>query len=195
MYAVPDLNSSELKPTGDHLEVSGVINPLAESVHDLELRFYFTANSPSGDAMIALKGNKESLWADCYYYGFFKELFRDFKTFQLKDKPLPLLVSAQKVLLTHSSDSILTELFNQGAFVMNSHANMVDSLQKTQPLPLDGYGSAYYQIKVGNRFHSVSINPTIAANNAHIEVLTRQARIYSLFLNLYRKSGLKIPSW
>lgn len=197
-YVIPAFEQIVLK--SNVWDFEGV-TPIEQSQNNLEIRFSLFAGV--GKAMIAIRGNKDSLWADCYYYTvsawlkpnptFPVELFTTRKGYQMS-------MVSKRIELTARADSIVASLVKNKIFTLKDEDVVLDSLTKNN-IPfknnswLDGSWGTDFIIKVNDQYRRFNIIPETDGQNPSMEVFAKRIRLYNLFYGLYKSSGLPHPLW
>ncbi len=197
-YTIPAFTENKLVKTNWDFEG---IPSIVQSPHPLEIRFSFSAGT--GSAMISVQGNSDSLWADCYFYPIAPGQTMDsrfkFRSFTRRNG-VTLSMVFTKIVLTPRTDAILTALIANEIFTARDEESMLDSLTKNA-IPfkkkdrLDGFGGTPFIVKLNSQFRSFTVAPEIDKQNPGMDVFLKRKRIFDLFHELYRSSGMPMPAW
>ena len=197
-YIIPDFEQTVLTTKDGDFEG---VTPIEQSQNNLEIRFsYFVA---AGKAMIAIRGDIDSLWADCYFYEFSSLQKRDPTSLSKQfttSRGYQMSMLTKRLDLTKGADSIVAILLENEIFTLDDENVVLDSLKKND-IPfkndhwLDGTWGTDFIIKANSQYRRFSIKPEIDRQNPSMEVFAKRIRLFNLFYGIYRSSRLPIPMW
>ena len=197
-YIIPAFEQMVLQTKNGDFEG---VTPIEQSKNNLEIRFSFFV--ATGKAMIAIRGDMDSLWADCYFYEFPSLQKRD-PTFSIEQfttsRGYQMSMVSKRLDLTNGTDSIVAILLENEIFTLDDENVVLDSLKKNN-IPfkndpwLDGSWGTDFIIKVNSQYRRFSIKPEIDSQNPSMEVFAKRIRLYNLFYGMYRSSRLPVPMW
>lgn len=197
-YIIPSFRENSL--TSKESIIDG-LSPIEQSPNNLEIRFNYSAGL--GSSMIVLRGDKLSLWADCYYYtipSLWKPAVALPVTTITTNAGHKMGMVSKRIELSHRADSIIAILLANDVFTMQNENILLDSLNKAN-IPyknepwLDGSWGNVFVIKADNKYRSFNTIPETDSQNPSMEVFAKRVRLVKLFTGLYRLSRLPFPGW
>lgn len=173
-YTIPAFKAGYTKIGDERFEQFKVLPPIHKSKFDIELRGYYHTSNPFIGSVVVVKGNREKLFVEAYFYKYIRVITSSVKTF----KP---------------ADTLLTSLIKANLFTLSDINVLSDSLSKNnievkKNNSLDPY-YMQFELKVKDHYRSFNCDPSIYYDNPNINELLSEKLLYDQFNNLYILSG------
>lgn len=192
-YNIPVFKQNTVNASVNDFENYGIFLPILQSKYDLELRAFYKTSNPFIGSAVVIKGNKEKLIAETYFYKIQGALSKltpasDFKVINRGN-----LLVFYSVKSTRPADTLLNSLIKNKLFTLPNIKDMTDSLLKNNiKLLKSGALDPYYmqfELKVKNQYRSFGCDPSMYYTNPNVKELLPEKLLFDQFDQLYKASG------
>ncbi len=192
-YIIPAFKQNTVNASGGDFENFGILSPILQSQYDIELRGFYKTSNPFIGSAVVIKGNKEKLIAEAYFFkiqgGLTKTtLASDFKVINKGN-----LLVFYNVKSVRPADTLLNSLIKNKLFTLPDVKNLTDSLLKNNiKLLKSGEMDPYhmqFELKVKNQYRSFGCDPSLYYTNPNVKELLPEKLLFDQFDQLYKASG------
>jgi hypothetical protein len=194
-FVIPVFRTDTIKKSFsmDQFEKLKILAPIGDSKFKIELRGYYEVVNPLSASVVVIKGNRDTLFAEIYYYRFQRKITdtvapAGFKTILSGKKRVYFSVKNLSL-----SKSVISQLIKSKLFELPDAILLRDSLSNAgikiaRSMAFDQYDMSF-QLKVLNNYRSFYCHPFMAYANPKIKQLVPEKRLFETFDKIYNQSG------
>lgn len=192
-YTIPVFKQNTVNAGGNDFENYGILSPILQSKYDVELRAFYKTSNPSIGSAVIIKGNKEKLIAETYFYKIQGALSKPTLTGDFKIINKDNLLVSYYVKSIQPTANLLDSLIKNKLFDLPNIKDLTDSLLKNnikllKSGALDPY-HMQFELKVKNQYRSFDCDPFVYYANPNVKELLPEKLLFDQFDQLYKTSG------
>ena len=192
-YYIPVFKQNIINTGGGDFENYGILSPIIESKYDIELRAFYKTSNPFIGSAVIIKGNKEKLIAEAYFYKIQGALSKPTAANDFKIINRGNLLIFYSVKSVQPTATLLNSLIKNKLFDLPNIKDLTDSLSKNninliKSRAMDPY-HIQFELKVKNQYRSFDCDPSIYYDNLNVKELLPEKLLFDQFDQLYKASG------